>query len=335
MVKVSIIIPIYNVEEYLANCLNSVINQTLQNIEIICINDGSTDKSFEILENFAKCDSRIKIINQSNVGQGIARNIAIQSAQGEYIGFVDPDDWINKNMFETLYNTAKKYNCDMVEESFVIHNEPRKYIKVQKNKLNLPEKKNFNSQSIENYIFSAKLAVWNKLYKTEFIKQNNIKFMHCSRGEDIIFTVLSRALANNIIYINNADYHYRIKDKYAISPNDRLVPQNYTEFYEIFKDILIQHNIFEQIKSDFYSWVINCYYDTFRELDRNAKKIFLKEVQLFLPKTQFCEFKRKIFIKTFFNNMFSVYNTIFEGRKYKIFKICGIKLKFKYTTYLE
>ena len=318
MVKVSIIIPIYNVEEYLANCLNSVINQTLQNIEIICINDGSTDKSFEILENFAKCDSRIKIINQSNVGQGIARNIAIQSAQGEYIGFVDPDDWINKNMFETLYNTAKKYNCDM-----------------QKNKLNLPEKKNFNSQSIENYIFSAKLAVWNKLYKTEFIKQNNIKFMHCSRGEDIIFTVLSRALANNIIYINNADYHYRIKDKYAISPNDRLVPQNYTEFYEIFKDILIQHNIFEQIKSDFYSWVINCYYDTFRELDRNAKKIFLKEVQLFLPKTQFCEFKRKIFIKTFFNNMFSVYNTIFEGRKYKIFKICGIKLKFKYTTYLE
>ncbi len=286
MVKVSIIIPIYNVEEYLANCLNSVINQTLQNIEIICINDGSTDKSFEILENFAKCDSRIKIINQSNVGQGIARNIAIQSAQGEYIGFVDPDDWINKNMFETLYNTAKKYNCDMVEESFVIHNEPRKYIKVQKNKLNLPEKKNFNSQSIENYIFSAKLAVWNKLYKTEFIKQNNIKFMHCSRGEDIIFTVLSRALANNIIYINNADYHYRIKDKYAISPNDRLVPQNYTEFYEIFKDILIQHNIFEQIKSDFYSWVINCYYDTFRELDRNAKKnIFKRSAIIFAKNT--------------------------------------------------
>ena len=286
MVKVSIIIPIYNVEEYLANCLNSVINQTLQNIEIICINDGSTDKSFEILENFAKCDSRIKIINQSNVGPGIARNIAIQSAQGEYIGFVDPDDWINKNMFETLYNTAKKYNCDMVEESFVIHNEPRKYIKVQKNKLNLPEKKNFNSQSIENYIFSAKLAVWNKLYKTEFIKQNNIKFMHCSRGEDIIFTVLSRALANNIIYINNADYHYRIKDKYAISPNDRLVPQNYTEFYEIFKDILIQHNIFEQIKSDFYSWVINCYYDTFRELDRNAKKnIFKRSAIIFAKNT--------------------------------------------------
>ena len=302
MTKVSIIIPIYNAEEYLDNCLNSVVTQTLKDIEIICINDGSTDRSLKILKNFAKQDNRIKIINQQNSGQGAARNTAIKYALGE---------------------------------SYVIHNEPRKYIKTQKNKLNLTEKQIFNGLSIKNYIFSAKLAVWNKLYKTEFIKQNNIEFMHFPRGEDIIFTVLSRALANNIVYVNNADYHYRIKDKYAISPNDRSVPQNYTEFYEIFKDILIQHDIFAQIESDFYSWAIDCYYDTFEKLDKNERKIFLKETKSFLPKTQFYKFKRKIFMKTFFNNLFSVYNTVLEGRKYKIFKVLGIKLKFKYTTYLE
>ena len=306
MTKVSIIIPIYNAEEYLDNCLNSVVTQTLKDIEIICINDGSTDRSLKILKNFAKQDNRIKIINQQNSGQGAARNTAIKYAL-----------------------------CDLVEESYVIHNEPRKYIKTQKNKLNLTEKQIFNGLSIKNYIFSAKLAVWNKLYKTEFIKQNNIEFMHFPRGEDIIFTVLSRALANNIVYVNNADYHYRIKDKYAISPNDRSVPQNYTEFYEIFKDILIQHDIFAQIESDFYSWAIDCYYDTFEKLDKNERKIFLKETKSFLPKTQFYKFKRKIFMKTFFNNLFSVYNTVLEGRKYKIFKVLGIKLKFKYTTYLE
>ena len=102
--KISIIIPVYNVEKYLEQCLKSVINQTFKDIEIICINDGSTDNSLEILEAFQKQDERIKIINKQNEGQGIARNEGLKVAKGEYISFIDPDDWVAQGMYEFLYN---------------------------------------------------------------------------------------------------------------------------------------------------------------------------------------------------------------------------------------
>ncbi|MBL0052071.1 MAG: glycosyltransferase family 2 protein [Bacteroidetes bacterium] len=105
--KVSVIIPVYNTELYLNKCLDSVINQTLKEIEIICINDGSKDSSLDILKAYAKKDDRIIIIDKKNGGQGLARNIAIKKATGEYLGFVDSDDWIAHDMFEKMYSSAK------------------------------------------------------------------------------------------------------------------------------------------------------------------------------------------------------------------------------------
>lgn len=111
--KISIIVPVYNVEKYLSKCLNSLINQTLAELEILCVNDGSTDNSAKILADFAKMDSRIKVFFQENSGQSAARNLAIERATGEYLGFVDSDDWVDLDYFEKLYNTAKKYDCDI------------------------------------------------------------------------------------------------------------------------------------------------------------------------------------------------------------------------------
>lgn len=116
--KVSIIMPVYNVEKYLKKCLNSLINQTLDDIEIICVNDGSTDNSDKILQEFAQKDSRIKILTQSNKGQSVARNLAIENANGEYLGFVDSDDWVDLDYFEKLYNIAIKYDCDIACAGF-------------------------------------------------------------------------------------------------------------------------------------------------------------------------------------------------------------------------
>ena len=113
MVKVSVIIPIYNTEKYLKKCLNSLIHQTLSDIEIICVNDGSTDKSIDILRNFASQDHRIKIIEQENKKQGAARNAGMKIAQGEYIGFVDSDDWVDLDYFEKLYISAIKHKADI------------------------------------------------------------------------------------------------------------------------------------------------------------------------------------------------------------------------------
>ena len=114
MAKLSIIVPVYNASKYLERCLDSVINQTLKEIEIICINDGSSDNSKTILENYAKKDNRIKIINQKNLGLSASRNKGIKYANGEYIFFVDADDWIELNTCEITYNFAKEKNLDLL-----------------------------------------------------------------------------------------------------------------------------------------------------------------------------------------------------------------------------
>ena len=113
-VKVSVIVPVFNVGEYLSTSLDSILNQTLEDIEIICINDGSTDDSLNILEYYAKKDKRIKIISKENEGQGTARNVGLDNAQGEFISFVDADDFIKKDMLEKLYNKSVNGNLDLV-----------------------------------------------------------------------------------------------------------------------------------------------------------------------------------------------------------------------------
>ena len=114
MVKISIIVPVYNTEPYLEQCLDSIINQTLEDIEIICVNDGSTDNSLSILEEYASKDNRIRIINQENKGQGFARNNGLKNVNGEYVLFVDSDDWIELNTCEALYKKVNELDLDML-----------------------------------------------------------------------------------------------------------------------------------------------------------------------------------------------------------------------------
>ena len=114
MVKISVIIPVYNVEKYLKECLDSVINQTLKDIEIICVNDGSTDNSLNILENYAKKDNRIIVISQKNKGLSGARNTGLKYCSGEYVSFIDSDDYVSKDLFELTYNNAISNNSDLV-----------------------------------------------------------------------------------------------------------------------------------------------------------------------------------------------------------------------------
>ncbi len=123
MPKVSIIIPVYNVEKYLQRCLDSVVNQTLKDIEIICVNDGSTDNSAIILEEFSKKDERIKIVNQKNGGLSRARNTGLEHSNGDYIGFLDSDDWIDLDYYEKLHDAAERNNCDIAFADFIRKNE--------------------------------------------------------------------------------------------------------------------------------------------------------------------------------------------------------------------
>ncbi|MBO6271633.1 glycosyltransferase [bacterium] len=330
MPKVSIILPVYNVESYLRQCLDSIIMQTLEDIEIICVNDGSTDNSLEILQEYKNKDSRIKIINQENRGQGVARNIALENITGDYIGFVDPDDYISPNMYKTLYETAIKHNCDIVEESFYIKNEIRNYLKKRKNKLNLPKNKIFNYKVKKNYVFSPNLAIWNKLYKTSFIKENDIKFFETKKGEDIIFTIKSRVLASKIVYIDNADYYYRIKKDNVpksyknTSPIDELNRQ--IKFLDKIKNALIEDKIYELIKYDFENYSIQKLKEKYKILQIKDQKIFEQALKNVISENLFKRFKKEIFLKNIIDTIFCIFNTIRNNQKVKVIRILGIEI---------
>ena len=178
-VDVSIIIPVYNVQEYLSVCLDSVIKQTIFNKEIIVINDGSTDKCFEMLKEYKRIYPELIIINQKNSGISKARNAGLKVARGEYIAFVDSDDFVELSMFERMYKTATRENADIVICNYILYKEG-------------PDKQNSNDQKIEGIesegnidktcalkkflLNDIKGYVWNKLHKRELFTLNNISF---------------------------------------------------------------------------------------------------------------------------------------------------------------
>ncbi len=204
-IKVSVIVPVFNTEEYITKCLNSLVNQTLKEIEIIVIDDGSTDASCEIVKSFMKSDSRIILINQKNAKQGAARNIGINYATGEYVGFVDSDDWVDLNYFERLYITAKQYDSDLSLATNVrIGNGKTK-------KRLIIEKESF-VQNLQEKIDICKLwkdaCPTNKIYRLSFLKEHNIAFPEGVYCEDKIFTTKAVFYSNGISTTPNVYYYY-------------------------------------------------------------------------------------------------------------------------------
>lgn len=177
MPKVSVIIPVYNVEKYLRECLDSVVEQTLQDIEIICVNDGSTDNSLEILKEYASNDSRINIIDKPNSGYGHSMNIGIEKATGEYIGIVEPDDYIKQEMYETLYNSAKNNDLDFVKSDFYRFTGCSDNIKLFYNQLSKDlsfynRVINVNEEIMPYYFI---MNTWCGIYNRDFIEKYHIR----------------------------------------------------------------------------------------------------------------------------------------------------------------
>ena len=210
--KVSAIVPVYNTEKYLDDCLNSIENQTLRDIEIICVNDGSTDNSLKILESHAAKDDRIKIINQENQGVSVARNTGIEAATGEYISFVDSDDLLVDFAYDKSYENASRFGVDILEfncldffdgDDFEIPSYEHDYSKVS------VRKRRKNQDPFET-LDLGRGPVWNKLWRREFILDNNLRFCEgASRGEDTVFISLSMPLTYKTVVDDNILYCYR------------------------------------------------------------------------------------------------------------------------------
>lgn len=272
-IKVSVIIPVYNVEDYIEKCLDSVVNQTLKEIEIIVVNDGTKDNSMKKIEKYFS-DLRIKIINKENGGLSSARNAGLAIAKGEYISFIDSDDFIEEKMLEELYNESE--NADIVFSDNLNYN-------MIDSKVSKEERKFFFDNMVNkgSYIcMYSSAVVWNKIYKREFIEINNLKFVEGIIHEDDIFTIKSHFLAEKVKYIKKFHYYYRVNRKDSIMNNK--IKDNHLRNYKI---------IYEQVK-EFYDnfngtnfeklrlYLLKSYYLIFRmRLEGNVNKIEITDFE--------------------------------------------------------
>ena len=245
-VKVSVIVPVFNTEKYLKKCVDSIINQSLKDIEIIFIDDGSNDNSLTVLEEYAKNDKRIKIISKLNEGQGVARNIGIKSAIGEYIAFVDSDDFIQKNMLEKLYYYSKNKKLDICMCKMSTYDDITHDINNDLWYYSLGVFKNFKKKVFKHtdtVDFTCEISVTpvNKLYKRSFLINNNCLFAENLIFEDELFFYDIYLKAKRVSIIDENLYYYRINREG--STVTKSVDTNHSDILTIFK--LIQQKFIE------------------------------------------------------------------------------------------
>lgn len=269
-VKVSVVIPIYNVEKYLRQCLDSVVNQTLKEIEIICVNDGSTDSSPEIIAEYMSQDNRVKVINKPNSGYGNSMNMGFDLATGEYIGIVESDDYADPEMFETLYKIASENKLDVVKSGYYYYfsipeerNEKQEIVsKMLSNKTFCPTTY-FKSEMEMVEFFNIKPTIWSSIYRKEFICENNIRFNETPGAsyQDASFNFKVWSCAERVQLLQEAFLHYR-QDNEASSVNSKGKVFCVCDEYEEMQRFLDAHpekkGILEYVKNrikyDSYMW---------------------------------------------------------------------------------
>ncbi len=215
MTDISIIVPVYNAEKYLKKCLDSLVNQTKKELEFILINDGSTDKSEEIIKTYK--DKRIKYFKNKNQGIGKTRNFGIEKSSGKYLMFLDSDDYFSSYACEILYKEAEKEKADLIVFD---------YYRVEKGNLNEVKIESFNATNIKddpNLLLKVNLGPCNKIYKTDLIKNNGIKFEENLKYEDTLFVVKAIYNAQKIIKLNRFLHYYMIHEKSETTVRDERV----------------------------------------------------------------------------------------------------------------
>lgn len=288
-IKTSIIVPVYNVAKYLKTCLDSLIQQTLKDIEIICIDDGSTDGSLEILEQYAAKDKRIIIIKQPNSGQGTARNKGLKIARGKYIQFLDSDDFYELNCCEILYKTMEKTNVDVTcfqpyvkyEAYSFRETEDNSYFKLKYDKL----------QSMQpDMIRKIDINCWNKIFRKSFLDKYKIKFPEKLHFEDVGFFWFWASKAENIYFLKQELMCYvRRPNSFVANIFDKKSNHMFDQIpvYELIYNWLMKHNASQELLYEFLlytlyktDWLLSAFYES----DIISKRKMLDELSSFMKK---------------------------------------------------
>ena len=241
---ISILVPIYNSAPYLRQALDSLVNQTLQNLEIICINDGSTDESPQIIQSYAKQDARIKVISKPNTGYGDSMNQGIKLATGKYIGILEPDDWIDSDAFERLTQLAEWYQADVVKANYYRE-------KAGTSQKVTGIKPLYTGKVIhprtDRFVFTFAPAVWSAIYRRAFLIDNQLDFLPTPGAsyQDLGFSFKVWVMAQRVVLTDSAFLHYRL-DNSASSINQPGKINCVVEEYASISQFLTQHQLMSE-----------------------------------------------------------------------------------------
>lgn len=283
---ISVVVPVYNVENYLFVCLNSILKQTYEDFEVICIDDASTDSSLDILEYFTQKDSRIKVLkNDFNRGPGFSRNRGLEVAQGKYISFLDGDDWLSPNAFEILIKKAENDNLDLLMFKNVVYYEDphefgfEKYYDMEF--MNKFENNIFNHFDLDKTkLFEMSNAVWNKFYLKSFLDENNIRFPSENLiHEDNPFFYKAFIHAKKISLINVYLHNRRRRPNSIMTFNDERVFDNIDLCYSILDTFLENYQLYQYYRKEILNYISSILIIKHDQIEDQFKEEFFRQSQ--------------------------------------------------------
>ena len=277
--KVSVVMPIYNADDYIRPAIETVLNQTLTDFEFICVDDGSTDKSLQIVKEYANKDERIKVIEMNHVGISTARNKGFLKTEGEYVIFLDADDFYESTLLEKLYNVAKEQELDIVATGFDLYdNKKARFIKS-------PEEEHGNifahgtvasKKEYPDFILQSTTGyVWNKLFRTEFLKEKEILFApELYVFEDVYFVCCALSLADRVARVYDVLVHHRI---YQLQHRAKIFRKHYDQVPVVYikvKEFLMRHGMYIPLAKSFLNFSASRCYKIFNLIPADKKENF-------------------------------------------------------------
>ena len=281
---VSVVMPVYNVEKYLSQCIDSLLRQKVQNIEIIAVDDGSTDGSLDILKEYAGKDNRVKVFTQKNQYAGTARNFGLTKASGEYVMFLDSDDFFEKEIIRDAYSVAKANRADILlfgaryyEDAAGNYREGKSFVKEHL----APKKQPFCYKDSPKYFYQLTTACpWTKIYRREFVLETGLQFQPLRNSNDVFFVYSSLAMAKRVVTYNKTLVNYRVGMSTNLQATKKKSPFCFYEAFKAWHDKLKELGVLEKVRQSYVSAALEgCLYNLRTVTDPETKELVFDRIR--------------------------------------------------------
>lgn len=280
MPKVSLVVPVYNSALYLDELFSSLLHQTYENIEIICVNDGSNDDSLEVLRRYESLDGRVVVVDKPNSGAAATRNVGIDRAEGDFLCFIDSDDFIELNAIELLVAAAARHQTDVILFGIDYYNDETREFSPHHGAVvrsSIPSQTVFMASEIDHFYKNVIGYTVNKLYKTSFLKGLSLKFPQIGAHEDMPFTYVALSAASRIFYLDKTLYHYRRSRKGSLSDDTKEQYRFMIQALICFKEMLLEHGLWDKNQRNYLNYAVHMCRWKNNDISLNLAKQFRKD----------------------------------------------------------